>query len=435
MNQTAETSVIRKTTLALTVLAAACGGAWAQSTPNSVTLYGIMDAGVVHTTGLRSNKNQVVSGIMEGSRFGLRGNEDLGGGYRALFVAEHRLELNTGQSSNLPPSGSQVPDRFSNVVLLSQVSGVPLNPALQPAVSLVSAGIGSTLGVNLAGRFWDRQVYVGLVTPFGAVLAGRQYTPAYEVNAEFDVMGTQSSLSAGQVASIPPSVDIRVSNALQYRIVLGGLTASAMYSFGDPSIVTGNSKANRFGGAMAMYRTGRFAVGLGYNKRNNDIGQESLTSTVLGASMAIGPGTVSGLVGKVKDDNPSGVSTIGSIPALVGAVGPAGAALLQSAFTSALRQDGTLAHIGYKMPMGGNTLYVAYSAWNDKRAANADVASYGVAYTYALSKRTDLNAVFTHFDNKNLAQAAPGQAGFLGGVTESAGTDSNSFAVGIRHRF
>jgi predicted porin len=435
--------VNNKSFLALTVIAAACGSALAQSTPpNSVTIYGIVDAGIVHTTGLRSEKNQLVSGVMEGSRFGLRGNEDLGGGYRALFTVESRLEINNGSISNRPPSGSQVPDRFSDVTLLSQISGVALSPALQPAVSLVASGIGaSALGVNLpipsnpVSRFWDRQAYLGLVTPFGAVLLGRQYTPAYEVTATFDVMGTQSSLSAGQVASIPASIDIRVSNALQYRIVLGGLTAGAMYSLGDPATVTGNSKANRFGGAMAMYKTGPFAVGLGYNQRNNDIGQESLKSTVLGASMQVGPGTVSGMFAKVKDDNPSGVATIGSTPTLVAAVGAAGAALLQTAFTNALKQDGSLAHIGYKLPMGANTLYVAYSAWNDKRAANADVASYGVAYTYALSKRTDINAVLTHFDNKNLAQAAPGQAGFLGGVTDTAGTDSNSFALGIRHRF
>ena len=78
---------------------------------------------------------------------------------------------------------------------------------------------------------------------------------------------------------------------------------------------------------------------------------------------------------------------------------------------------------------------MAYSAFVDKRPNNADTASYGVAYTYALSKRTDLNAVVTHFNNKGLAQAAPGQAGFLGGVTASAGADSNSVAIGIRHRF
>jgi len=78
---------------------------------------------------------------------------------------------------------------------------------------------------------------------------------------------------------------------------------------------------------------------------------------------------------------------------------------------------------------------VAYTSWNDRRPNNADVATYGGVYTYSLSKRTDLNLVMTHFNNKNLAQAAPGQAGFLGGVTASAGTDSNNVAVGIRHRF
>ena len=235
------------------------------------------------------------------------------------------------------------------------------------------------------------------------------------------------------MASVPSSVDIRVSNALQYRIVLGGLTASAMYSFGDPSTVVGNSKANRFGGAMVMYKTGPYAVGLGYNQRNNDVGQKSLKSTVLGASAGVGPGTLSAMYATTEDDNPSGVSTIAA--GLTPLVGPAGAVLVQGAFTEALKQDGVLMHIGYKMPIGGNTLYVAYSAWNDKRSPNADVASYGVAYTYALSKRTDINAVLTHFDNKNLAQAAPGQAGFLGGFTSSAGKDANSLALGIRHRF
>ena len=434
-----------KTVFALSAAALATSAAWAQATPESVTVYGIVDAGVVHTTGLTTNKNHLVSGIMEGSRFGLRGSEDLGGGYRAIFTLENRFEVNTGELSNRPPSGTQVPDRVLDARLVTPAlcpAATPVNPAtglpvcaVQSAVSGVAASLGSTLGVNLPGRFWDRQAYLGLVTPFGAILLGRQYTPAYEVNATFDIMGTQSSLSAGQVAAIPASVDIRVSNALQYRVVFGGLTASAMYSFGDPGTVATNSKANRFGGAMVMYKTGPFAAGIGYNRRNNDIGQKSLTSAVLGASVTIGPGTLSGLYGTIEDDNPSGVSTIGGTPALVTAVGASGAALLQQAFTGALRQDGVLMHLGYKLPMGANTLYVAYSAFNDKRSANADVASYGMAYTYALSKRTDLNAVLTHFDNKNLAQAAPGQAGFFGGMTRSAGTDSNSLALGIRHRF
>ena len=416
-----------KKTLALTLLAAVSSACLAQTAPpNTVTLYGLIDVGVQRVTGYKKGTDTaLVSGIMEGTRFGLRGNEDLGGGYRAIFTMENRTEANNGTISSKPPSGSQVPDRFSQAALL----GIPpaLQAALQPAVTAVSNGIGSTIGVNLAGNFWDRQLYVGLVTPYGAVLAGRQYTPAYETSATFDIMGTQSSLAAGQVASIPSSITIRVSNALQYRIVMGGLSASAMYAFGG---VSGNNSINRFAGVQASYKMDGLMVGAAYNKQNNDTGVSSLTSTVLGASYEIGPGKISGMVIKYKDDNPSGVS---SLSGLVG--GGATGALFQSAFTEALRQDSQAFHIGYKMTTGPNTFYVAYTSANDKRPANADVDSYGVAYTYSLSKRTDLNAVLTHFNNKNLAQAAPGQAGFLGGVTSTAGTDSNSVAFGVRHRF
>jgi hypothetical protein len=58
-----------------------------------------------------------------------------------------------------------------------------------------------------------------------------------------------------------------------------------------------------------------------------------------------------------------------------------------------------------------------------------------VAYSHALSKRTDINAVFTRFSNQGLAQAAPGGAGFVGGFTASPGTDSTNVALGVRHRF
>jgi predicted porin len=434
---------MNKSVHVLTALAFASGAALAQQTvPPTVTVYGIVDAGVNYVTGMASNKTQLVSGIMEGSRFGLRGNEDIGGGYRALFTLEHRLEINDGTVSTRPLSGLQTPDRLNQAALL--IPGFSAftsaqQAGFQQAVSGVAASLAQRLGVNVdstSPRFWDRQAYLGLVTPYGAILLGRQYTPAYELTATFDTLGTQSSLTAGQVISVPAGIDIRVSNAIQYRIVLGGLTAGAMYSFGDPGTVTGNSKANRFGGAMVMYKAGPYAAGIGYNQRNNDLGQKSLRSTMVGASAQIGPGTVSALYGEIKDDNPSGVSQIGLLLASPpNNAPPLVAGVVQAAVTEALKQDGTLMHIGYKWSMGNNTLYVAYTGYDDKRAPNADVASYGVAYSYALSKRTDINAVLAHFDNKNLAQVAPGQAGFFGGFTKSAGTDANNFALGIRHRF
>jgi predicted porin len=409
-----------KKTLLLTSLAVASCSAFAQS---NVTIYGIVDAGVTQVNGLNGGSiKQLVSGIMDGSRLGVRGNEDLGGGFRALFTLEHRFEADTGLVNNRPPSASQLPDRVSQAALL----GLPT--AFQPVVSGVAANIGSTIGVNLGGAFWDRQAYVGLVTPAGAILAGRQYTPAYEVSAMFDTLQTQSALAAGQVASVPASIDIRLSNTLAYRIQQGGFTASAMVAAGENSASTG-----RFMGGMAMYKGGGFAVGLGYNTRKNQLAQKSLTSTVVGASVDIGPGTLSALGAQVKDDNPTGLSSIAA--SVTSSVGAANAALIQTAFINGFKQDGRLMHIGYRMTLGVNTIYVAYSQFDDRRAANADTRSFGLTYSYALSKRTDINASAVRFDNSGLGQAAPGGAGYLGGVTKSAGTDSTSLALGVRHRF
>ena len=387
---------------------------------NSVTVYGILDGGVSTVSGIRGGTvKQLVSGIMDGSRIGFRGNEDLGGGYRALFTLENRLELDTGVLSNRPISGSQLPDRFSQAALL----GLPAQ--LQPAVAAVAASLGGTVGVNLGGAFFDRQTFLGLVTPVGAVLAGRQYTPAFEVVATFDTLATQSSLALGQVASLPSAIDIRLSNTIAYRIQKGGFTASAMAGAGEGSTSTG-----RFLGAMAIYRGKGFSAGLGYNTRNNERAAKALTSTVFGVSVDVGPGKLNGVYGLVKDDNPAG---LGTISAAVG--GGNTGALVQNAFVNAFKQDGRLMQVGYRLERGPNTVYVAYNRFDDQRAANADTSSYGVTYSYALSKRTDINAAVTRMVNSGLGQAAPGAAGYLGGVTASAGTDATGMALGVRHRF
>jgi predicted porin len=383
----------------------------------------VLDAGVTQVSGLKGGSfKQLVSGIMDGSRVGVRVNEDLGGGWRALVTLEHRLEVDTGLTSNRPISGSQLPDR------VSQATALGLPAALQPVVTAVSGGIGNTVGVNMNTAFWDRQAFLGLVTPVGAVLAGRQYTPAYEVSATFDTMGTQSSLAAGQVGSLPAAFDIRQSNALAYRIVLGGLTASVMHAVSEGSSSTGD-----FNGIMATYKTGRFAVGAGYNTRKNELGQKSLTNAILGASLTMGGGQLSTFFATVEDDNPSGVSGIAAL--VTPQVGAATAAAVQRAYVNGFKQDARIAHLGYKHTFGMHTLYTAVTQFDDMRASDADTRSYGVAYTYALSKRTDINAIVTRFDNNRQGQAAPGGAGYLGGVTASAGTDSTSIALGMRHRF
>lgn len=415
-----------------------CAGLAQAQTDSSVTLYGLADVGITSVSGLKAGTvTQVASGIMEGSRWGIKGTEDLGGGYKTIFTLEARVELDTGSSSNRPITGTQLSDRFSQAALLGLPSDAVLGlPAgtVQGTVNLIDAALATQYGVNINNAVFDRQAFVGLITPVGAVLAGRQYTPAYETFASYDIMATQSALSAGQIVQFPAVFEIRTSNALSYRIVKDGISGSLMYAPGE---VAGDAGKSRLLGINAGYKTGAFSVGLGYNTKNNELGDKSLTTTVLGAFMNMGSSTVSSLVAKITDDNPNNFSTISNLIAPAGSPAPVVAFgnLVESKFVDAFKQDGTLFHIGYRNVTGPHTISVAYNQYDDKRPANADLKSYGAAYTYALSKRTDLNAVLVRFDNSDKAQVAPGGNGYLGGVTATAGTDSTGLALGIRHRF
>lgn len=394
---------------------------------STVQLYGLLDAGVTHVTGQATGSaNQLVSGIMEGSRLGFKGSEDLGGGSRAVFALESRLETDTGQNFNHPRSGSQLPDRFGT-------AGLGLPGGLSTPVSLVNNSLAARLGVNVDGdspRQFDRLAYTGLVTPYGAVLAGRQYTPAYEVYGLFDSMQTQSALAGGQIAAFPASIDIRLSNTVQYRLEWKGWTASVMYGMGE----TGTSQSNkRFWGTMARYQGDGYAFGLGYNQRNNELGQRSLTNISAGVKVDIGPGTFNAMYATNRDDHPSDLSAISG--QLTGLIGQSNAIAVENAYVAALKQDSHLLNIGYRISRGPHTVTVAYNTLNDRTTHDADVRSYGVAYTYAVSKRTDLNAVLVRLDNSANSQLALGGNSYMGGFTRAAGVDCNSLALGLRHRF
>jgi predicted porin len=415
-----------------------CASAVHAQTGPDVTLYGLADAGITSVSGLKGGTvTQLASGIMEGSRWGLKGTEDMGGGYKAIFTLEARVELDTGSNKSSPISGGQLSDRYSQASLL----GLPasLNPALPPTQAILTALVpklaAEVYGVNVGtygNRGFDRQAYVGLITPVGAVLAGRMYTPAFETNAMFDIMETQSGLAAGQIVSFPSILEIRKSNALQYRVVKNGFSGALMYALGDNGEATNDS--SQMVGFNLSYKSDLFAAGVAYNGAKNELGQDSLQTTVFGASMTTGAHKVSGMAIQITDDNPSNMGLIGG--SLMASGLPASVAgVIQRAYTQALKVDGQLVHLGYRHVNGPHTLSVAYNSYDDKRPSDADVKSYGVAYTYALSKRTDLNAVLVQYDNGDRGQAAPGGNGYLGGVTASAGTDSTGIALGIRHRF
>ncbi|MBN2692892.1 MAG: porin, partial [Burkholderiaceae bacterium] len=87
----------KKSLIALAVVGAFSGSAFAA---DSVQLYGLIDMGVGHFTGIAPSNNTsaapgstasytgLMSGVVAGSRIGLKGTEDLGGGLKAIFKAE-----------------------------------------------------------------------------------------------------------------------------------------------------------------------------------------------------------------------------------------------------------------------------------------------------------------------------------------------------------
>jgi predicted porin len=94
---------MRKSLFALSILSTVAGTAHAQST---MTLYGILDEGLM----INTNAKNVVNGKnaggrqfsvdsnagTQGSRWGMRGAEDLGGGTTAIFVLESGINVSTG---------------------------------------------------------------------------------------------------------------------------------------------------------------------------------------------------------------------------------------------------------------------------------------------------------------------------------------------------
>src|SRR3546814_20283597 len=90
--------------LTLLAVALAAGFAGVAQAETSVTLYGLIDAGIGYNqvkgaNGDKASRIGAVDGVNSGSRFGLRGTEDLGDGLKALFTLEGGFSPNNGESS------------------------------------------------------------------------------------------------------------------------------------------------------------------------------------------------------------------------------------------------------------------------------------------------------------------------------------------------
>lgn len=458
---------MRKTVLAV-ALALAFPAAYAQGGPtqSGVELYGIIDVGIESVDhGPGADATRLSSGMSTGSRWGIRGNEDLGNGYRALFTLESRFEVDTGQM-------------FNNGALhfCSTTAGCPGVTVLPPATALPPANQAAILGgnnqvnaallsavstVNSPNAIFDRQAFAGLVTPYGAVLLGRQYTPNYEVLVKFNSFADSFAGNPGQLATI----NIRANNAIQYRAELKGFTVSAMYGFGGAEgtaggrseRTTGPQRGDDFMGVNLQYNTPQFGVGAGYNQNRTvtfaapNENRKGLETYSVGGRAAVGPVTLFAEYLKSKNDNPvlrpediQGIviSTGGNLAAITNILG----ALFINRFdVNAARgvvgpTDARVYHLGLQWKLGAGTILAAFNSMKDTSrsswaTADASTDSFGLVYTYDFSKRTQLYAGGAFANNKDQGRAALGSACCVGGWTTGYGEDSRAIQIGMRHSF
>ncbi|OJA63568.1 porin, partial [Burkholderia ubonensis] len=208
-----------------TLIVAALSGVFATAAhaQSSVTLYGLIDAGITYTNNQGGHSAwQQSTGSVNGSRWGLRGAEDLGGGLKAIFTLENGFGINNG-----------------------------------------------TLKQN--GREFGRQAFVGLShSVYGSVTLGRQYDSVVDYLGPLSLTGTQYG---GTQFAHPFDNDnlnnsFRINNAVKYQSAdYNGLKFGALYGFSNSS----NFANNRAYSVGASYSFMGFNVAAAYMQLNNNV--------------------------------------------------------------------------------------------------------------------------------------------------------------------
>lgn len=420
------------------------GAALPASAQTSLSIYGIIDTGIhIANTG-NGNQYNLASGISDGSRLGFKGTEELGGGFKAIFNLEARFEADTGANTNAYPTANVGTALFANTAPIFGLLG-PFGPALREGLL---ARLQSDRIVNPNAALFDRTSTVGLVTPVGAILLGRQYTPGYEILAMSDAFeagtaGGWGNITAGIGGYTTTGVAVRANDAIQYRLQLpSGFGASLMYAVSDndsanAGFSTGSlNYSKRFWGANAKYQANGLNVGVAYNTEDDQTGNKSLSSWTAGGSYALGNAKFFAGYHRMRNDN----SILGEAVRAQLAASPVPIpASIISALATTIGENAELDADSYTLGMhyrfGSSRAMAAVSRTDDNRATNARATLYAVGYNYYLSKRTDLYGIAAHVENDNTAQYGLGGAGYTGGFSTEPGQDTNAVQLGIRHRF
>ena len=389
---------MKKSLIALAVIAAS-STAMAQS---SVTLYGLIDVSVqsfktnVYTastttigtiTQANDRQTRLGSGVQNGSRWGMKGSEDLGGGLNAVFDLQSGFSVDTGASGQ-------------------------------------------------GGLLFGRHAFVGLNGGFGTLTFGRHDTSLDDEIGNF-VASAHNGIDATNGPGVSKAMAGVITGATTSSTIANTAVVATAYNAvaGNVGAWVGyNSRVDnsiKFQTANYAGFTGSATYGLGEDKTAT----ASATSTLsLAAKYANGPvGVLLAYQDEAMAKNAAQTATTGNINlknTLVGATYDFGMVKLYSAFNQAKLEVGTSSRknkeysVGVSAPVGAFTLRAEYAQSKGdvfSTVVGTEIKSkgYDLEALYDLSKRTTL---YTSYVN-----------------TKHDATDSTNntslFAVGIRHKF
>lgn len=387
---------MKKTLIALAALGAMAGAAQAQST---VTIYGLLDANIgSYKTNQLNATSTAVSGIsqakidsggLNGSRWGIRVSEDIGGGMAVIGNLESGFSIDTGASGQ--------------------------------------------------GALFGRRANVGISSGFGTVTIGRNSSSYDDVSADhammaatlFDPSNTNNGFTTTQAAAIGTltgnatllnhgvngsgahvtwvGFNTRFNNSIKYISPnFGGFTGSFMYAFGeDKTTAIGASNSTS---ANLRYANGPLLISGGYQSEGatrTATAKPALQNTLLNVSYDFGVAKVGFGANRAKFKDVSTTFRTGVAHEL------------------AAQKEYSLS---VAVPLGATTLSAGYA-----RSKGDDLGSstgWGVQALYSLSKRSTLyvGAVST----KNYDNVA--NSTMLLAPTSNI-TRTTTYAAGIRHTF
>jgi predicted porin len=383
------------------LVAAASLTATAVHAQSTVTLYGIIDEGFNYTSNAGGKPlYNLSSGVMAGSRWGLRGTEDLGGGLKAIFTLENGFDINTG-------------------------------------------------GFKQGGAEFGRQAYVGLASPYGTLTLGRQYDLVTEYVDVFEA----GSQWGGYIAAHPGDIDNlnnsnRVNNAVKYTSAgYRGLVFGAFYSFGG---VAGDFSRNQLYSFGAGYNNGPLSLGAGYlyardpnqsyfgTTPSSSAVNNNLTATPVYSGYASATGEQLVAAGGAYT---IGAATLGATYSYIQFRGLGGNPVGGAGPTNSYRGSAHFnnAEVNFKYRVAPElVLGIAYDFTKGNGAGDNGSATYhqgSVGADYFLSKRTDVYLVGVIQHASGTDSTGKQAVASINALTPSTSNQQTTVRLGLRHKF